>query len=102
VKSLGQGGDDDGSRPAVDLAGDPAVVTGRPPGVLPRLPAGTAHFRNNASLAVELLAANAFIHSPEVAYLVAATRVLAVHPPGRPRAAKRINDYLSGSVLVLD
>jgi alkylation response protein AidB-like acyl-CoA dehydrogenase len=55
-----------------------------------------------ASLAVELLGANGFIHSPEVAYLLAATRVLSVHPPGRPRAARRLNEYLSGSVLVLD
>ncbi|HEV3258201.1 MAG TPA: hypothetical protein VG013_15055 [Gemmataceae bacterium] len=55
-----------------------------------------------ASLAVELLGANAFLHSPEVAYLFAATRVLSVHPPGRPRAAQRLNDYLSGSLLVLD
>jgi hypothetical protein len=55
-----------------------------------------------ASLAVELLGANAFIHSPKVAYLLAATRVLSVHPPGRPRAAKRLNEYLGGSLLVLD
>jgi alkylation response protein AidB-like acyl-CoA dehydrogenase len=55
-----------------------------------------------AALAVELLGANAFIHSPEVAYLLAATRVLSVHPPGRPRAAKRLNEYLNGSLLVLD
>jgi alkylation response protein AidB-like acyl-CoA dehydrogenase len=55
-----------------------------------------------ATLAVELLGANAFIHSPEVVYLLSATHVLAVHPPGRPRAVKRINEYLSGSPLVLD
>jgi alkylation response protein AidB-like acyl-CoA dehydrogenase len=55
-----------------------------------------------SSLAVELLGANAFIHSPDVAYLLAATRVLSVHPPGRPRAAKRLNEYLGGSLLVLD
>jgi alkylation response protein AidB-like acyl-CoA dehydrogenase len=55
-----------------------------------------------ASLAVELLGANAFIHSPEVAYLLAATRVLLVHLPGRPRAAERLNEYLSGTLLVLD
>jgi alkylation response protein AidB-like acyl-CoA dehydrogenase len=55
-----------------------------------------------ASLAVELLGANAFIHSPEIAYLLAATRVLSVHPPGRPRAATRLNEYLGGSLLVLD
>jgi alkylation response protein AidB-like acyl-CoA dehydrogenase len=55
-----------------------------------------------ASLAVELLGANAFIHSPEVAYLLAATHALLVHPPGRPRAVNRLNEYLGGSLLVLD
>jgi alkylation response protein AidB-like acyl-CoA dehydrogenase len=55
-----------------------------------------------ASLAAELLGANAFIHLPEVAYLLAATHVLSVHPPGRPRAVKRLDEYLSGSLLVLD
>jgi alkylation response protein AidB-like acyl-CoA dehydrogenase len=55
-----------------------------------------------AARAVELLGANSFIQSPEVSYLLAATHVLSVHPPGRPRAAKRLNEYLDGSLLVLD
>jgi alkylation response protein AidB-like acyl-CoA dehydrogenase len=55
-----------------------------------------------ASLAVELLGAAAFIQSPDVAYLLAATRVLSLHPPSRPVAGKRLDAYLAGSPLVLD
>jgi alkylation response protein AidB-like acyl-CoA dehydrogenase len=55
-----------------------------------------------ASLAFELLGAAAFIGSPEVSYLLAASHVLSVHPPGRPRAAQRLDAYLGGSTLVLD
>jgi alkylation response protein AidB-like acyl-CoA dehydrogenase len=55
-----------------------------------------------ASSAVELLGATAFIRSPDVAYLLAATRVLSVHPPGRPTAGKRLNEYLAGNPIVLD
>lgn len=57
-----------------------------------------------ACLAVELLGGNAFIASPEVAYLFSATRGLSLHPPARAAAAtaKRLDDYLSGSALVLD
>jgi alkylation response protein AidB-like acyl-CoA dehydrogenase len=55
-----------------------------------------------ASLAVELLGATAFIQSPEVAYLLAATRVLALHPPARLSAGKRLDAYLAGGSLVLD
>jgi alkylation response protein AidB-like acyl-CoA dehydrogenase len=55
-----------------------------------------------ASLAVELLGAAAFIRSPDVAYLQAATSVLSVHPPPRPAAGKRLDGYLLGSPLVQD
>jgi alkylation response protein AidB-like acyl-CoA dehydrogenase len=55
-----------------------------------------------ASLAVELLGAVAFIRSPEVSYLHAATRVLALHPPSRPVAGQRLDAYLAGASLVLD
>jgi alkylation response protein AidB-like acyl-CoA dehydrogenase len=55
-----------------------------------------------ASLAVELLGATAFITSPEVSYLLAAARVLSVHPPSRLSASKRLNEHLAGSPLVLD
>jgi alkylation response protein AidB-like acyl-CoA dehydrogenase len=52
--------------------------------------------------AVELLGGNAFIGSPEVAYLFAAARGLSLHPPARPVTAKRLAEYLAGSLLILD
>jgi alkylation response protein AidB-like acyl-CoA dehydrogenase len=55
-----------------------------------------------ASLAFELLGAIAFIGSPEVSYLLAATRVLSLHPPSRLTATKRLDAYLAGSPVVLD
>jgi alkylation response protein AidB-like acyl-CoA dehydrogenase len=55
-----------------------------------------------SSLAVELLGAGAFMRSPEVGYLLAATRVLSVHPPGRPATGPRLDAYLAGSPLVID
>jgi alkylation response protein AidB-like acyl-CoA dehydrogenase len=56
-----------------------------------------------ASLAVELLGGTAFIRTPEVSYLHAATRVLSLHPPSRMAAGKRLDAHLSnGSPLVLD
>jgi alkylation response protein AidB-like acyl-CoA dehydrogenase len=55
-----------------------------------------------ASLAVELLGPGAFIQSPEVSYLHAATHVLSLHPPARLGACKGLDAYLAGSTLVLD
>ena len=55
-----------------------------------------------ASLAVEMLGGITFIRSPEVAYLLAAARVLSLHPPPRLAASKRLDAYLGGSELVLD
>ncbi len=55
-----------------------------------------------ASLAVELLGGLAFIRSPEVSYLYSASRVLSLHPPTRLQAGKRLDEHLSGSILVLD
>ena len=55
-----------------------------------------------ASLAIEMLGGIAFIRSPEVSYLLAASRVLSLHPPSRLAASKRLDAYLSGSTLVLD
>jgi hypothetical protein len=55
-----------------------------------------------ASLAVELLGAMALIRSPEVPYLLAATRGLSLHPPARLTASKRLDAYLTGSPLALD
>jgi alkylation response protein AidB-like acyl-CoA dehydrogenase len=55
-----------------------------------------------ASLAFELRGGMAFIESPEIAYLAAASRPLAFHPPPRTAAADRLDAYLGGSPLVLD
>jgi alkylation response protein AidB-like acyl-CoA dehydrogenase len=54
------------------------------------------------SLAVELLGGMAFIRSPEVSYLLAASRALTLHPPARPTAGKPLDAFLTGSALVLD
>jgi len=55
-----------------------------------------------ASLAVELLGGSAFMASPEVSYLLAAARVLSLHPPSRLGSSKRLDEYLMGSTLVID
>jgi hypothetical protein len=43
----------------------------------------------------------AFIESSEVAYLLAATRALAFHPPSRAAASGPLARYLSGDLLTL-
>ena len=43
----------------------------------------------------------AFIESPDIAYLLAATRALAFHPPSREAAAAPLVRYLSGLPLML-
>ena len=43
----------------------------------------------------------AFIESPDIAYLLAATRALAFHPPSREAAAAPLVRYLSGLQLML-
>ena len=53
-------------------------------------------------LAVELLGGNAFIRSGEVSYLFSAARGLSLHPPARSVTAKRLDEYLGGSLLTLD
>ena len=55
-----------------------------------------------ASRAVELLGGIAFIRSPEIAYLFAATRGLSLHPPARPASAERLDNFIRGDGLVLD
>ena len=42
-----------------------------------------------------------FIESPEIAYLLGATRALAFHPPSRPAAASSIAHYVSDGRLIL-
>ena len=51
--------------------------------------------------AAATLGGMSFIESPEVAYLLGATRALAYHPPSRAAAAGPIARHLAGAPLVL-
>lgn len=51
--------------------------------------------------AVELLGGMAFISSPEVAYLFAAARPLAFHPPSRLSISPSLDKYLAGESLLI-
>ena len=51
--------------------------------------------------AVELLGGMAFISSPEVAYLFAAARPLAFHPPSRLSISPSLDKYLAGESLLV-
>lgn len=51
--------------------------------------------------AVELLGGMAFISSPEVAYLFAAARPLAFHPPSRLSISPGLDKYLAGESLLV-
>lgn len=52
------------------------------------------------ALAAELLGGMAFIGSPEVVYLLGASRALAYHPPSRLSSAPALAGYLSGEPLL--
>jgi alkylation response protein AidB-like acyl-CoA dehydrogenase len=52
-----------------------------------------------SSRAAELLGGMAFIKSPDVAYLLAAGRALAFHPPSRLSVAPAIDGYLIGKAM---
>lgn len=49
--------------------------------------------------AAELLGGMAFISSPDVAYLLAAGRALAFHPPSRLSVAPALDEYLQGGEM---
>ncbi len=51
--------------------------------------------------AAAILGGMSFIESPEIAYLLGATRALAFHPPSRAAAAGPIARYLAGGPLTL-
>jgi alkylation response protein AidB-like acyl-CoA dehydrogenase len=51
-------------------------------------------------LAAELLGGMAFITTPEVAYILAASRALAYHPPSRATIAPTLASYLEGQPIV--
>lgn len=52
-----------------------------------------------SSKAAELLGGMAFIKSPDVAYLLSASRALAFHPPSRLSVAPAIDGYLMGKAM---
>jgi alkylation response protein AidB-like acyl-CoA dehydrogenase len=54
-----------------------------------------------AMSAAATLGGMSFIESPEIAYLLGATRALAFHPPSRAAAASPIARYLAGGPLTL-
>ena len=54
-----------------------------------------------AMSATATLGGMSFIESPEIAYLLGATRALAFHPPSRAAAASPIARYLAGGPLTL-
>jgi alkylation response protein AidB-like acyl-CoA dehydrogenase len=49
--------------------------------------------------AAELLGGMAFISSPDVGYLLAASRALAFHPPSRLSVASALDGYLAGQQM---
>src|SRR5258706_1513933 len=51
--------------------------------------------------AVELLGGMAFIKSPDVGYLYAASRALAFHPPSRLSVAAAVDGYLHGQPMLV-
>jgi alkylation response protein AidB-like acyl-CoA dehydrogenase len=51
--------------------------------------------------AAATLGGMSFIESPEIAYLLGATRALAFHPPSRAAAAGPLDRYLAGGPLIL-
>jgi alkylation response protein AidB-like acyl-CoA dehydrogenase len=51
--------------------------------------------------AAELLGGMSFIKSPDVAYLMAASRALAFHPPSRLSVAPAVDGYLKGNPMVV-
>ncbi len=53
-------------------------------------------------LSAELLGGMAFIGGKDVAYLLAAGRALAFHPPSRTAMSAPLAEYLSGSPLVME
>ncbi|MEU5880003.1 acyl-CoA dehydrogenase family protein [Spirillospora sp. NPDC047279] len=88
----------EGAARALDdgLTGDAAVSA-----VLVARYAVQQALREASDMAAELLGGIAFIRSPDIAYLIAAVRPLAYHPPSRTAMAEALVDYLTGQPLRL-
>jgi isobutylamine N-monooxygenase len=88
----------EGTAAALDggLSGDAAVSS-----VLVARYAIQPALREATDLAAELLGGIAFMRSPDIAYLIAAARPLAYHPPSRTAMAQALVDYFTGQPLRL-
>jgi alkylation response protein AidB-like acyl-CoA dehydrogenase len=88
----------EGTAVALDggLSGDAAVSA-----VLVARYAIQSALREATDLAAELLGGIAFMRSPDIAYLIAAARPLAYHPPSRTAMAQALVDYFTGQPLRL-
>lgn len=58
--------------------------------------------RSTVARAVELLGGIAFVRSPEVAYLAAASHAIGFHPPSRHSSADALLGWFSGRPVVID
>jgi alkylation response protein AidB-like acyl-CoA dehydrogenase len=58
--------------------------------------------RSTVAKAVELLGGMAFVGSPEVAYLAAASHAIGFHPPSRHSAADALLGWFAGRPVVID
>ena len=79
-----------------DLAGDDAVAA-----VLHARYTAQRELTAAADLAAELLGGIAYVTSSEIAYLIAAARPLAFHPPSRSSTAEALVEFAAGRPLVL-
>jgi len=88
----------EGAARALDdgLTGDAAVSA-----VLVARYAAQQALRAAADMAAELLGGIAFMRSPDIAYLIAAVRPLAYHPPSRTAMADALIGYFTGQPLRL-
>jgi alkylation response protein AidB-like acyl-CoA dehydrogenase len=88
----------EGTARAVDhgLAGDEAVAA-----VLVTRYAIQDLLTDVVNTAAEMLGGIAFIRSFDIAYLVAAVRALAFHPPSRRSVAPALDEYFAGKPLLL-
>jgi isobutylamine N-monooxygenase len=78
------------------VTGDEAVA-----GVLVARYAAQQILNSATDLAAELCGGIAFMRSSDIAYLIAACRPLAYHPPSRSSTAQALVDYFSGQPLLL-
>ena len=89
----------DGVAARVEDGTDPALLLG--PALVARFAAQDAA-AELAAAAVEALGGGAFLGSPEIAYLLAASRCLAFHPPSREAGDTALVNYLRGAAVAVE